>query len=459
MVDSTIVYEKKSGFTLIEIAMVLLIVGLFFGVGVSTLGGYLDNAKQNHTMNNLKSIKQAMLDYVLVNYHMPCPSATFDGTEDREVDGACRVATGYVPYRDLGRSKEVASDDYGNVFLYGINSAATDVSKMSSMAGDAEQEMHGASAASYFANVEVLSAANTDAQNHSSITPVNMPIFGLDTPPTSMEGGEASNNYRIYQKDSNYNGPWEEVTAVLESFPAVILALNENGFGVNLTTCMNTERSNAESENCDNDTLLKKANFNEHFYDDIILGISAYEIKQQVLDRLNDLVLASPPGVGSLYGNYDVIYLRNVTNANDINGLDNTDNRVYIGVKRDENNVQVGQDENDSGNADFSGNLETSAVFKNGNDEIYIEGSVTSSGSLNMGDGDDTATILGSIQNASKVWGGKGVDRLYISQTSYPLEGMTEEARLESVFESNNAIKGFEFVCYQDTLHCWSADQ
>ncbi|CAN8140945.1 hypothetical protein THIOSC15_2600002 [uncultured Thiomicrorhabdus sp.] len=93
------------------------------------------------------------------------------------------------------------------------------------------------------------------------------------------------------------------------------------------------------------------------------------------MDRLNGLGL----GVRD-YDGYDVIYLKNVTSANDINISDDSDNSYYIGANDDSENPE-------------EGNLESNAVFKGGDDTLYMEGSITASGDLKMGSGDDTLTI------------------------------------------------------------------
>ena len=135
--------NRFAGFSLIEISIVLLILGLIVGGGFTTIGSYLDNSKQNYAMSNLQATKKSMLNYVMVNYHMPCPDTNNDGLENRESDESCSSSTGLVPYIDIGRSRAGASDDYNNVFAYGISANATTIGNMTTLTGPSTEEQYG----------------------------------------------------------------------------------------------------------------------------------------------------------------------------------------------------------------------------------------------------------------------------------------------------------------------------
>lgn len=65
----------QRGFTLVEIALVLLITGLALGAGVSILRVKLAQAKIDTTKVKTEAVRVALINYVAQNYRLPCPAA------------------------------------------------------------------------------------------------------------------------------------------------------------------------------------------------------------------------------------------------------------------------------------------------------------------------------------------------------------------------------------------------
>ncbi|MBN2646359.1 MAG: prepilin-type N-terminal cleavage/methylation domain-containing protein [Thiotrichales bacterium] len=386
--------DLQRGFTLVEIAIVLAIIGIIFGAGITSLSAYLDNAKQNHTLNNLELTKRATLDYVMVNYHMPCPDTDIpaDGRENRINNKACSSAKGTVPYIDIGRTLADSSDDYGNVFGYGVTLDATIESEMIAVTGASNEELYGLREPSYFANRTAAQEAEANKPANALI-PITLPLFGLDTPPTSQTPATTDKNFTICKNTApSCSAASAAADIEVTDIPAVIMAFNENGSGLSMSACNDQHWSAKEEENCNNDLYLLKGFFADGEYDDQIVTISAYEIKQQVLDRLSNFSLESQ---GPNYGGYEVIYLRNVDNANDLNVGNGENNSFYIGAKTDENGNVL--DANGDGIADEAGDLSAVVNLKDGDDKLYLEGSVVAGGNADLGAGDDRLTVEGAI--------------------------------------------------------------
>ena len=384
MKKATLYRPVEKGFTMVEIVIVMAVMSLLVIGAVSSWTAYLDNAYQNSTEAKLEQTKRAMLDYVMVNYHMPCPDTDNDGQENRVDNKACSASTGTVPFDDIGRSLGNTSDEFGNVFLYGVNTGVNSVStmKLNDYNGTVSEteEIEGTSEASYFANQAVVSELNADLALPAIALDIELPLFGLDTPVTAAHS-PSSTSYTVCKRSTTASqcASTNSSDFEVQSIPAVLVALNENGAGVGLDSCNSMSRSAQETENCDGDLFLMRQTFNDSTYDDQIVTISAYEIKQQVLDRISGLGLKDLS-----YEDYDVIYLKNVTSANDINISTDSNNKYYIGANND------GDD----------GNLETNAVFKGGDDELYMEGNVTSAGDLKMGEGNDLFTVEGDLEGS-----------------------------------------------------------
>lgn len=340
--------KKMRGFTLVEIMIVLVIVGLIVGAGFSTFGSYMDNAKQAHTKGNLEVTKRALLDYVLVNRHMPCPDADNDGFENRAPTFECSVSKGTVPFNDIGLGVAVTRDDYNNVFGYGINTDAT-----SSV--DIADET---SSASYFANQMP-------------------PVFNLQTPPVSLNSAVAE-SYTVCKQATSTCSVSTDSDIEVSAIPAVIIAFNENGGTTNINGCNGGDRGLKETENCNADLLLWKGYFQNNEHDDQMVTISGYEIKEQVLDLLNNVTL----NVDSAYTGYDIIVRDDVSNANVTNISTQGDDSIYIDT----------DDDGNGGNLDISG-----FGMDKGDDKVHIEVDVTSGAKADMGDGNDYIYVGGYI--------------------------------------------------------------
>lgn len=405
-------FTRQKGFSLVEISVVLAIIGLIIGGGVSSYNAYIDNAYQNSTEAKLEQTKRALLDYVMVNYHMPCPDTNDDGLENREGDGTCTASKGFVPYDDIGRSRTDSSDDWNNVFAYGVNNqvdAALDVASDDNMAFlenvDDTQEMEGMNEASYFANQTVLSTADT---NKSSVSVGNsvsltMPLFSLRTPVTSGDSVSTS-SYKICKRDASSCSSASDYE--VQSIPAVLVAFNENGNGVSLASCGGTLQAR-ETENCDGDLDLWRGTFSDKaadFYDDQIVTISAYEIKQQVLDRLNQFTLNSGDGDGgSDWECYNTIINEEFSNANQLN-ISTTSGNAYL-------------------------------VTKN----------MTLSGNFGLKAGDDIMGVLGTV---GTIDGKAGDDLVIVSEDVYSgLSGFQTVA---------GEVSNVEYIChYEDLNSCY----
>jgi prepilin-type N-terminal cleavage/methylation domain-containing protein len=100
------------GFTLVELAIVLVIIGLIVGSFVGTLSSRIEATHIAETKQGLDDIKTAIFGYVYKNGVLPCPDTDGDGESN-----AC-VNSGAVPSVTLGLG---SGDAWNNRYEYWID--------------------------------------------------------------------------------------------------------------------------------------------------------------------------------------------------------------------------------------------------------------------------------------------------------------------------------------------------
>ncbi|MGB7815405.1 MAG: type II secretion system protein [Methylotenera sp.] len=128
---------KQIGFTLIEMAMVLVILGFVLGALLLPLQAQRQQLAQAQTENTLENAKQALLGFAQRNGRLPCPAtnngtATFPddtGTANPNASGACTQLVGFLPATSLGiqptDAQGFAMDAWNNRIRYAVTSANT----------------------------------------------------------------------------------------------------------------------------------------------------------------------------------------------------------------------------------------------------------------------------------------------------------------------------------------------
>jgi prepilin-type N-terminal cleavage/methylation domain-containing protein len=106
---------KRHGFTLIEMAIVMIIVGLLAGGGAFVMGMLTERKARNESIDYLHQAKEALLSYASTQGTLPSADTNSDGAGD----GA---TVGGLPYLDL---KMRPTDFYKRVLRYEVNTGLT----------------------------------------------------------------------------------------------------------------------------------------------------------------------------------------------------------------------------------------------------------------------------------------------------------------------------------------------
>lgn len=374
-------YKQQQGFTLVEMAIVLVIIGVLSTGAILGLGEFRAVQSVKEGEQKVANIKKQLLLFGQVNKFLPCPDTDFDGFENRS-GSACLSVIGTAPYVNLGLQREDVQDAWGNFIRYAVNQEAD-------TAGSVCDKR---SSASYFCN---------------SGFGVNWFTF-TDTPPLITDRGNG--NYFICNESTvtcNATSVASPVNLSSESASVVLVAYNQDGHQA-LSDCVSM--SGASLENCDLDEYYHqgiRTSDEALFYDDVVVGISGIEIKRAMLGKT--IVWDEFPaisGQGLLEPTYEDF---DITSADNIADIATSGEDVVV-VRRDVDtalNLGDGDDYIAIGN-----NLNSGATLNTeaGNDTVYIVG--LANADVSLGDGDDTFVLETNLTQTLDA--GTGNDKIWI---------------------------------------------
>lgn len=115
---------RVRGFTLAEIAVVMVIVGLLIGGLLTPLAAQVEQRNFAETQKRIESATELLLGFAIANGRLPCPASTSSsGDESPSGGGTCtNYYDGFLPARALGMqptdSSGYAVDSYDNRIRY-----------------------------------------------------------------------------------------------------------------------------------------------------------------------------------------------------------------------------------------------------------------------------------------------------------------------------------------------------
>lgn len=114
---------KPAGFSLVEMAVVLVIVGLLLGGLLPALSGKLEQQHRNDTLKQIDDIRDALTGYAIINGRLPCPAAPTISTGTPGAGIAdCTLSSGVLPWATLGIQE---TDAWGRRYTYAASTSFT----------------------------------------------------------------------------------------------------------------------------------------------------------------------------------------------------------------------------------------------------------------------------------------------------------------------------------------------
>ena len=125
--------SKSGGFSLVEMAVVVVLMSIFLTLGMAAFNAQVGSAALSATKKKQEIIRDALIAYLRDFKRLPCPEVTaFAGNAPTGVEGrqtasnpatSCASYWGTLPYAELGLSRDVAMDGYENFYTYFVSSA------------------------------------------------------------------------------------------------------------------------------------------------------------------------------------------------------------------------------------------------------------------------------------------------------------------------------------------------
>ncbi len=115
---------RETGFSLLELAIALVILSLMMGWIMTPLRVQHSLQKYQQTEQRLQMAQQALQGHAVIHHYLPCPDTDSppDGWENVSTNQSCASDEGILPWMQLGL---VATDAWGRYFRYRADSSFT----------------------------------------------------------------------------------------------------------------------------------------------------------------------------------------------------------------------------------------------------------------------------------------------------------------------------------------------
>lgn len=116
--------RRAGGFSLIELAVVLVIVGLLIGGGIAAFEAGTEQTRRGEQRRQFETVRAALYGFAMSEGRLPCPDTSdpLDGSGDSSGSPfECDAVEGALPWADLGVARR---DAWGHPLRYRVTTQA-----------------------------------------------------------------------------------------------------------------------------------------------------------------------------------------------------------------------------------------------------------------------------------------------------------------------------------------------
>ena len=111
--------HTRNGFTLVELAIVLLIVTVLIGSAITAFRVQITYTKTSQAREQIREAREAVINFAIAKGRLPCPSPYPDLAPPSDgMEGNCHLPKGLLPWKDLGLPSK---DPWGQTLRYGAS--------------------------------------------------------------------------------------------------------------------------------------------------------------------------------------------------------------------------------------------------------------------------------------------------------------------------------------------------
>ena len=119
---------QQHGFSLVELTIVILIMGLLLASLMMPLSAQRENARVRDGKEQLDAVRAAIEGFALVNGFLPCPATPTSGGSSASVSGGCSAQHGFVPSTTLNLNGQrnpdnLLLDPWGSPLRYSVSAS------------------------------------------------------------------------------------------------------------------------------------------------------------------------------------------------------------------------------------------------------------------------------------------------------------------------------------------------
>lgn len=229
------------GFTLVELAIVLVILTLLLSGMLIPIGAQIQNRRIADTQKTMEEIKDALIGYALTHRELPPPSSDLITGTAVTCSSSAETCSGFVPWKELGIGK---FDAWGKGIRYSVDTHFTSVSTSTTCPPRGRIMLKARNSAGNLVNYDYIAAvlhssgAKNFGTNEAGVPLSNTSTTNADEVRNEAADGSAGKEFITKNHTDSTaasNGEFDDVVSWL---PAGILATNLAKISVTLKPCL-----------------------------------------------------------------------------------------------------------------------------------------------------------------------------------------------------------------------------